>query len=513
MRFSVVVPVHNNARQLRDCLSSLCDLAYDKSSFEIIVVDNNSTDDTADVARRFPVTLLHETGFQSSYAARNCAIRAARGELIAFTDSDCTADKNWLAEIDAAGAGHQTAGCFAGEILSAPPATLVERFSDDIGLLRQRGPLSGWHFKPYAQTANAVYRRRVFDEIGLFDPAMKSGGDAAIAWRMLDNTAYTLEFVPSAIVYHHHRTSVPELWKQFRRYGTGKMSWAMAQPDYTPPAIARLEADAVAALETAVAALEGADLDEKAAVYPVLRAATQMAHLSGYLQDLLTTLSRGMPLDDIPAHARTLAPRCNICGATAFVPGPNNRMVAGRAPQCAECHSLERHRALAGLIESWRADDLPERTLLSFGEALPPRLAAKFRSARAARIGDTGLGRHDVVVVPSFATLARGRRLPDTLGAIVEPLKDDGTLILIEREDSNIELGDGGPERQILAVNQRLRDLIAEHLPNVSVFDLATTDAETATDLRIIQASPRKSSSRLASSIQSREATHATPLA
>ncbi len=216
LRFSVVVPVFNNPAELRNCLSSLSKLNYDAGKYEIIVVDNNSTDDTASVAKEFGVICLEEKQYQSSYAARNRGIKAAQGEFIAFTDSDCVADPDWLQAIDIVTSDEAT-GCFAGEILSVSPTTVVERFSDKIGLLRQKGPLSGWHFKPYAQTANAIYRKSVFDSIGAFDPTMKSGGDAVIAWRMLDNTDYNLRFVPDAIVYHHHRTNVEELYLQFSR--------------------------------------------------------------------------------------------------------------------------------------------------------------------------------------------------------------------------------------------------------------------------------------------------------
>lgn len=152
MRFSIVIPVHNNASDLSACLESVRRQAFDRSCYEVIVVDNNSTDDTRKVAASFGVMVLEEKDFQSSYAARNRGIRAARGEFVAFTDSDCVVDPRWLAEIDAEAAGKPGVGCFAGEILSSPPATLIERFSDDIGLLRQRGPLSGWHLS-YTRTS------------------------------------------------------------------------------------------------------------------------------------------------------------------------------------------------------------------------------------------------------------------------------------------------------------------------------------------------------------------------
>ncbi|WP_417411319.1 glycosyltransferase [Hoeflea sp.] len=348
LRYSIIVPVYNNPADLRNCIESLKALDYPARDYEIIVVDNNSTDGTAAVATELGVTCLSETRFQSSYAARNTGIKAARGTFIAFTDSDCVADKGWLKAIDAV-SDDEAAGCFAGEILSVKPTTTVERFSDKIGLLRQKGPLSGWHFKPYAQTANAVYRKSVFDQIGLFDPTTKSGGDAAIAWRMLDKTAYTIRFVPEAIVYHHHRTSVPDLYAQFRRYGGGKMSWALSQPDYPPPAIAALEKDIVATFVKHLELLETHSVAEDV-LFSGLKAATQAAQLSGYLQDLLRYTTNGAALDKAPEIARERAPTCDICGSHSFMPGPGERLANGRPPQCRECGSLERHRVIHNFI-------------------------------------------------------------------------------------------------------------------------------------------------------------------
>src|SRR5215467_15132370 len=132
--FTVVIPVFNMSDTIGRCLESITALDYDPEASEGIVVDNMSTDDTRQIVAKFPVKVLEERVFQSSYAARNTGIAAARGKLIAFTDADCVVDRGWLAEI-AQEASDESIGCFAGEILSFPPTTLVERFSEHIGLL------------------------------------------------------------------------------------------------------------------------------------------------------------------------------------------------------------------------------------------------------------------------------------------------------------------------------------------------------------------------------------------
>lgn len=431
VRFSVVVPVHNNPADLRNCIESLKALDYPRERYEIIVVDNNSTDDTAAVASAMGVTCLSETQFQSSYAARNTGIKAAKGEFIAFTDSDCITDRGWLKAIDAA-SGDETAGCLAGEILSVPPTTTVERFSEKIGLLRQKGPLSGWHFKPYAQTANAVYRKAVFNRIGLFDPTTNSGGDAAIAWRMLDKTDFTIRFVPEAVVYHHHRTSVPDLYSQFRRYGGGKMSWALSQADYQPPAIAALEKDVVDLFARHIEALEAAGVDDEV-LFSGLRAATQSAHLSGYLQDLLRYTTGGAPLANAPAIALERAPTCNICGSHSFVPGPNGRLTNRRPPQCRECGSLERHRTLDSFIKKFDHSISEKLRCLIVGDPIKTNYNPLLKSGKTKHskfLHEEEREIYDIVFCLNYLGNSYSEEFEDKLSAIVSSLKDNGVLFI-----------------------------------------------------------------------------------
>jgi GT2 family glycosyltransferase len=367
--FTIVIPVFNMANTIGQCLESITALDYDPDAFEVIVVDNMSTDDTRGIVAKFPVKILDEKVFQSSYAARNTGIAAARGKLIAFTDADCVVDRAWLAEI-AREIGDESFGCFAGEILSSPPTTLVERFSEHIGLLRQKGPISGWHHRPYAQTANAVYRREVFNRVGFFHPTVKSGGDADIAWRMQSETQYKIKFVPKAVVYHHHRTDAPALYSQFRRYGTGKLSWATYHSDYKPPSVADLEKQLLSTCQKCLDEVTAAGGSEAETAYPILRILTQAAHFSGYVQGLLQLMCRPGKFEQVVTTALSRIPRCSICGGTSFVPGPNKRLSSGAPPRCNFCGSLERHRVLAALINAIPCELKARSRLLTLGERL-----------------------------------------------------------------------------------------------------------------------------------------------
>jgi glycosyltransferase involved in cell wall biosynthesis len=99
MDISVVVPFHNSEAWVEACIRGLLNQTYSEGRCEYIFVDNNSTDGSAAIVRRYPaVRLLLETK-RGSYAARNRGLQEAGGEIIAFTDSDCVARPDWLEQI------------------------------------------------------------------------------------------------------------------------------------------------------------------------------------------------------------------------------------------------------------------------------------------------------------------------------------------------------------------------------------------------------------------------------
>ena len=96
---SVVVPCWNGEQFLASCLNSLLDQTLPKRDYEVILVDNNSSDNTLSIARQYPDIRIIQEKQRGAYAARNTGIKIARGEIIAFTDSDCVVDQNWLTSI------------------------------------------------------------------------------------------------------------------------------------------------------------------------------------------------------------------------------------------------------------------------------------------------------------------------------------------------------------------------------------------------------------------------------
>ena len=94
---SVIVPVYNRAKVIRPCLDSILAVDYPVDRLELIVVDNASTDDTPRVLEQYAarIRIIREAK-RGPAAARNAGLRVARGEVAAFTDSDCQVEQSWL---------------------------------------------------------------------------------------------------------------------------------------------------------------------------------------------------------------------------------------------------------------------------------------------------------------------------------------------------------------------------------------------------------------------------------
>lgn len=222
---SVIVPIYNGETDLPGLIECLLKQTYPAHRVDHLLVDNGSCDRTPDIlqtavtqAQACGLTLkyLSETDIQSAYAARNTGIRAATGEILAFTDADCYPAATWLEHL-VQGFQDSAVGLCVGEITALPGTTWLERYAERKNIMSQQDTLNH-PFYPYGQTANIAVRACVFEKIGLFRPHMTTGGDADICWR-LQQGGWQLHYAETAVVQHHHRTTLNELHKQWYRYG------------------------------------------------------------------------------------------------------------------------------------------------------------------------------------------------------------------------------------------------------------------------------------------------------
>ncbi len=133
---SAIVPTYNRAKYLKDTLDSLQKQSLPKEQYEIIVVDQNSPDDTRQVAEKAGVIYVNEPNLGLHYA-RHAGTRIARGEILAFTDDDAICHPDWLSEI-LRPYSDLSVGCVGGKILpkwEAEPPNWLKQYKEYLSLL------------------------------------------------------------------------------------------------------------------------------------------------------------------------------------------------------------------------------------------------------------------------------------------------------------------------------------------------------------------------------------------
>jgi GT2 family glycosyltransferase len=216
---SVVVPVLNGESTLEESLATLLRVEYPADRRELIMVDNGSADRTAEILRAAPVRYLFEPR-RGTAKARNLGIEASRGEIVAFTDADCLVGRRWLKAL-VAGFDSEEVGGVAGEIFPFPPGTAAERHA---ARTRHLAPERYLHRPqlPFAVTANLAFRRKVFERVGLLDPEAPRGGECTdFCTRFFRHTGQRIELAPQAVVFHRHRSTTWEMFRQQWNYGRG----------------------------------------------------------------------------------------------------------------------------------------------------------------------------------------------------------------------------------------------------------------------------------------------------
>lgn len=235
-RISVVICAYNAEATLDECLRHACALDY--PGLEIVVVDDGSTDATADIARRHERARLVRIPHGGLSVARNAGCEAATGDLVAYLDSDAYPPPEWPWYL-ALGLDSPVLGGVGGP--NVPPA------SDGRGAHQvARAPGGPLHVlvaddrAEHVPGCNMAFWRRVLQEVGGFDPVYTSAGDDVdLCWRVLDR-GWEIGFHPAALVWHHRRPGLRPYLRQQRGYGRSEALVAARHPDrFTPTGSAR----------------------------------------------------------------------------------------------------------------------------------------------------------------------------------------------------------------------------------------------------------------------------------
>jgi glycosyltransferase involved in cell wall biosynthesis len=213
---SVIIPTYRDWQRLEKCLQALQLQSLPKDQFEVIVVNNDPSDKVpVHLKASGDVTFIDEPK-PGSYAARNTAIRKAKGEIIAFTDSDCVPHCDWLKNAVDYFAVHKDTRRIAGEIAilqASDRITAIEAFNKVYAFPQK------WYVENVGTsvTANLITYKELFSTVGMFNENLYSQGDSVWA-KKASELGLKLDFVPDVIVYHPIR-NWSELVKKERRLG------------------------------------------------------------------------------------------------------------------------------------------------------------------------------------------------------------------------------------------------------------------------------------------------------
>jgi lipopolysaccharide/colanic/teichoic acid biosynthesis glycosyltransferase/glycosyltransferase involved in cell wall biosynthesis len=215
---SVIIPTYNMAATLPGCLTALKTqegLRYGRD-YEIIVVDDGSTDHSAEIAAQAGV-LLSQQANQGAAAARNAGVRAAKGAVVAFTDADCQPEPDWLHTIRSAFAQADLVG-LKGAYLTRQK-NWVARFVQ-LEYESKYARMLGFERIDFIDTYSAAYRKDIFTQNNGFNPIFPGSSieDQEFSFRLAAK-GYRLAFVPQARVVHIHDTSLSQYVR--RKYKIG----------------------------------------------------------------------------------------------------------------------------------------------------------------------------------------------------------------------------------------------------------------------------------------------------
>jgi O-antigen biosynthesis protein len=230
-RASVVVCTRNGAKTLRDCLGGLLELDY--PDFEVLVVDDGSTDATTQIASEFPFRVLSSGGRGLSHA-RNRGLEESSGEIVAYLDDDARPDPHWLTHIAATLSTTGHAGVGGPNIAPASSAFVAQCVDQAPGLPTH--VLLDDQVAEHIPGCNMAFRRDRLEAIGGFDPRFQTAGDDVdVCWR-LQTRDWTLGFNAAAVVFHHRRDSVRGYIRQQFGYGTAEALLERKWPEKYNPA-------------------------------------------------------------------------------------------------------------------------------------------------------------------------------------------------------------------------------------------------------------------------------------
>ncbi|RJP28759.1 MAG: glycosyltransferase [Candidatus Omnitrophota bacterium] len=203
---SIVIAAFNEEDNIPSLIDSLLALDYPKKNFEIIIVDNNSKDNTYNILSKYPTIKTLKQIKKGKPAAINLGILSSNGEIIANTDADCIVDKHWLLNINKS-FEDKAIGIVAGPIKKACPRNMLEKSYS----LRDEDFKVTMNLIKFQGGANLSFRRDVLNMVGFFDETLLRGQDLEICERVQLKTSYKFKYFDDVIVYTRYPHTIKRL--------------------------------------------------------------------------------------------------------------------------------------------------------------------------------------------------------------------------------------------------------------------------------------------------------------
>lgn len=212
---SIVIPVHNGADTISTCLDHLENCDYPRERYEIIVVDNNSTDNTGHIVKKRNVQYCFEPE-PGAAAARNSGARIAKGDILGFVDADCLVDKTWIGKVEKSLANTDVAAIVGlrqhvtRNVYDVMQSMDYQKYwADELSSGRPLNKICG---------SNSAIRKKVFQELGGFDQGMSPVEDIELGFRIAEN-GYLIEHKPDVKVKHIYLDTLDSLLGKTSQHG------------------------------------------------------------------------------------------------------------------------------------------------------------------------------------------------------------------------------------------------------------------------------------------------------
>lgn len=216
---SIIIPVYNGEATLRDCLHSILHQTYPADGYEVIVVDNNSTDRTKAIVNEFPVRYVLENKIQGPSVARNTGAQLAQGPALVFFDADQIAKNDYLQKL-LQGWEDRQYGAFAALNVGIKSR---DDITGDYWAEEWRLKINEGYCPPRPQFSGGLIaiRKDVFEKLSGFDIHLPTCEDTDLAWRLQKELGLRIKYNHDAVARHQGRSTLKALLRREFFLGAG----------------------------------------------------------------------------------------------------------------------------------------------------------------------------------------------------------------------------------------------------------------------------------------------------